>query len=167
MSQSHNLNKLENYISVCRANADHIDIAVKALKDKLTEEIFPDWTWEVQLKGTFQRKPYLLLNGYNVGPRGLMAQITMECRCCNNKNISTFKITDIQPVLTRYQMPWNEIPVYEDAIDGIVGLKLKDITKTVPDICKVLTETKKKEDLGPCKLKIQSILKQIKLNKDF
>ena len=165
---SHNLDKLEDYIRVCRANADHIDIAVKALKDKLTEENFPNWKWEVQLKGTFQRKPYLRLYGYHVGPRGLnAAQITMECRCCNNKNISTFRITDIQPVLYMHQMLWNEIQVYEDALDGIVGLKLKDITKTIPDICKVLTETQKKEDLGPCKLKLQSILKQIKLNKDF
>lgn len=161
--------RIDEYLSKCRNNADSIEIAIEAIRKDLIQTNFPNWNWDIILRGTLQNKPYLCLSGTYHNPQKYSeyASITIECACCNKKHKSSFRIASIQTVLNRYSIPYLHTSIYDESVSGIVGLKYDKLTTDIPKICKILTETKTENDLNYCKIQFGSIIKQLKLKKDF
>jgi hypothetical protein len=161
--------RIDEYLSKCRNNADSIEIAIEAIRKDLITTNFPNWNWDIILRGTLQNKPYLCLSGSYHNPQKYSeyASITIKCSCCNKQHKSAFRIEAIQPILNRYHLEYANQKYYDDSLRDIIGLSYDKLTTDIPTICKILTETKTENDLGYCKTQFGSIIKQQKLKKDF
>ena len=61
--------RIDEYLSKCRNNADSIEIAIEAIRKDLISTNFPNWNWDIILRGTLQNKPYLYLSGSYHNPQ--------------------------------------------------------------------------------------------------
>lgn len=161
--------RIDEHVTKCRNNADSIEIAIETIRNDLNDTNFPNWDWDIVLRGTLQNKPYLSLRGTYHNPQKYSeyASIMIECACCNKQHKSSFRITAIQTVLYQHSLPYSHTHLYDEAIEDVVGLKCDKLTTDIAKICKILTETKTENDLSYCKMQVGSIIKQINLKKDF
>ena len=80
-------------------------------------------------------------------------------------------IQKLIPELNAWALEWNERQAYCKEMDPIFktfeGMRFKNPDPFIPQIAKILTDIKKKEDVNNGALQLKSLIKQIQLKKDF
>lgn len=98
------------------------------------------------------------------------ATISLKYNCCN-KTTPALVIQNIIPELNAYRLEWDEKQAYSKEMEPIFktfeGMRFKNPDPFIPQIAKILTDIKKKEDVHNGVLQFKSLLKQIQLKKDF
>lgn len=155
-----------------RKNADSMEKGLHFVESYFTDKNFPGWKWSVYTRGTFQNKPYFEIEGTShiASMNTQYATISLKYNCCN-KTGSVIVIQNLAPEMNAWALEWNEKQAYCKEMDPISqsfeGMKFKNPDPFIPQIAKILTDIKKKEDVNNGKLQLKSLLKQIQLKKDF
>lgn len=156
-----------------RKNADSMEKGLQFVESYFTDKNFPGWKWSVYTRGTFQNRPYFEIQGNSHIPSmncSQYATICLKYNCCN-KTESVLVIQDLAPEMNAWALEWNEKQAYYKEMDPIFqsfeGMKFKNPDPVIPQLAKILTDIKKKEDVHNGVLQFKSLLKQIQLKKDF
>lgn len=155
-----------------RKNMDYMEKGLKFVESYFADKNFPGWKWSVYTRGTFQNKPYFEIEGTSrtESMNTQYATITLKYNCCN-KTTPALVIQNIIPELNAYRLEWKDKQAYRDEMDPIFktfeGMRFKNPDPFIPQIAKILTDIKKKEDVHNGVLQFKSLLKQIQLKKDF
>ena len=155
-----------------RKNVDSMEKGLQFVKSYFTDKNFPGWKWSVYTRGTFQNKPYFEIEGTShiASMNTQYATISLKYNCCN-KTTPALVIQNIIPELNAYRLEWKDKQAYSKEMDPIFktfeGMRFKNPDPFIPQIAKILTDIKKKEDVHNGILQFKSLLKQIQLKKDF
>lgn len=156
-----------------RKNMDFMEKGLKFVESYFTDKNFPGWKWSVYTRGTLQNKPYFEIQGNSHIPSMNCTQYATIClkyKCCN-KTGPVIVIQDLAPEMNAWALEWNEKQAYCKEMDPIFqsfeGMKFKNPDPVIPQLAKILTDIKKKEDVNNGKLQLKSLIKQIQLKKDF
>lgn len=156
---------IRNDFDKARKNMDFMDKGLQFVESYFTDKNFPGWCWRIYTRGTLQNKPYFEIQGNSHIPSMNCTQYATIClkyNCCNK----TGPVIVIQDLAE-----WNEKQAYCKEMDPIFqsfeGMKFKNPDPVIPQLAKILTDIKKKEDVNNGKLQLKSLLKQIQLKKDF
>lgn len=86
-------------------------------------------------------------------------------------HVKTFGFDSTIPELNAWYLEWNDKQAYYKEIEPILqsfeGMKFKNPDPFIPQIAKILTDIKKKENVNNGALQLKSLIKQIQLKKDF
>lgn len=164
---------IRNDFEKCRKNMVYMENGLQFVESYFTNKNFPGWTWRIYPRGTYQNKPYFEIQGNSHIPSMNCTQYATIClkyNCCN-KTGSVIVIQDLAPEMNAWALEWNEKQAYCKEMDPIFqsfeGMKFKNPDPFIPQIAKILTDIKKKEDVNNGALQLKSLLKQIQLKKDF
>lgn len=153
-------------------NVDSMEKGLQFVESYFTDKNFPGWKWSVYTRGTFQNKPYFEIEGTSriASMNTQYATISLKYNCCN-KTTPALVIQNIIPELNAYRLEWDEKQAYSKEMEPIFktfeGMRFKNPDPFIPQIAKILTDIKKKEDVHNGVLQFKSLLKQIQLKKDF
>lgn len=157
----------------CRKNMDSMEKGLQFVESYFTDKNFPGWSWRIYTRGTFQNKPYFEIQGNSHIPSMNCTQYATIClkyNCCN-KTVPVIVIQDLAPEMNAWSLEWNEKQAYCKEMDPIFqsfeGMKFKNPDPVIPQLAKILTDIKKKEDVNNGALQLKSLIKQIQLKKDF
>ena len=156
-----------------RKNMDYMEKGLQFVESYFTDKNFPGWCWRIYTRGTFQNKPYFEIQGNSHIPSMNCTQYATIClkyNCCN-KTGSVIVIQKLIPELNAWYLEWNDKQAYYKEIEPILqsfeGIKFKNPDQFIPQIAKILTDIKKKENVNNGALQLKSLIKQIQLKKDF
>lgn len=158
------LDKLKKSFDKCRDNMVHLEKAVKYLESILTEENFPNWEWDIRVRGTYQNRPYIEFDGKTKSYD--CATVSMRYNCCNKRK-GSFVLGNISPELPYYKLEWGDRKILDEATELFEGLKLDNIEKFLPKLCDILKGLKILETLNSGCIQLKSLIKELKLAKDF
>lgn len=159
------IKSIRNDFDKARKNMDFMEKGLQFVESYFTDKNFPGWKWSVYTRGTFQNKPYFEIEGTSriASMNTEYATISLKYNCCN-KTTPALVIQNIIPELNVYM-------AYRDKMDPILktfeGMRFKNSDPFIPQLAKILTDIKKKEDVNNGALKLKSLIKQIQLKKDF
>lgn len=152
---------------------DYMEKGLQFVESYFTDKNFPGWCWRIYTRETFQNKPYFEIQGNSHIPSmncEQYATIWLKCNCCN-KTGSVIVIQKLIPELNDWYLEWNDKQAYYKEIEPILqsfeGMKFKNPDPFIPQIAKILTDIKKKENINNGALQLKSLIKQIQLKKDF
>ena len=152
---------------------DYMEKGLQFVESYFTDKNFPGWCWRIYTRGTFQNKPYFEIQGNSHIPSMNFEQyatIWLKYNCCN-KTGSVIVIQKLIPELNAWYLEWNDKQAYCKEMDQIFqsfeGMKFKNPDPVIPQIAKILTDIKKKENVNNGALQLKSLIKQIQLKKDF
>mgnify|MGYP003435930601 CR=1 FL=1 len=173
MSLIENAKNIRADFDKARKNMDYMEKGLQFVESYFTDKNFPGWCWRIYTSGTFQNKPYFEIQGNSHIPSMNIEQyatIWLKCNCCN-KTGSVIVIQKLIPELNVWYLEWNDKQAYYKEIEPILqsfeGMKFKNPDPFIPQIAKILTDIKKKENVNNGALQLKSLIKQIKLKKDF
>lgn len=173
MSLIENAKNIRADFDKARKNMDYMEKGLQFVESYFTDKNFPGWCWRIYTRGTFQNKPYFEIQGNSHIPSMNFEQyatIWLKCNCCN-KTGSVIVIQKLIPELNDWYLEWNDKQAYYKEIEPILqsfeGMKFKNPDPFIPQIAKILTDIKKKENVNNGALQLKSLIKQIQLKKDF
>ena len=173
MSLIENAKNIRADFDKARKNMDYMEKGLQFVESYFTDKNFPGWCWRIYTRGTFQNKPYFEIQGNSHIPSMNFEQyatIWLKCNCCN-KTGSVIVIQKLIPELNAWYLEWNDKQAYYKEIEPILqsfeGMKFKNPDQFIPQIAKILTDIKKKENVNNGALQLKSLIKQIQLKKDF
>lgn len=173
MSLIENAKNIRADFDKARKNMDYMEKGLQFVESYFTDKNFPGWCWRIYTRGTFQNKPYFEIQGNSHIPSmncEQYATIWLKCNCCN-KTGSVIVIQKLIPELNDWYLEWNDKQAYYKEIEPILqsfeGMKFKNPDPFIPQIAKILTDIKKKENVNNGALQLKSLIKQIQLKKDF
>lgn len=173
MSLIENAKNIRADFDKARKNMDYMEKGLQFVESYFTDKNFPGWCWRIYTRGTFQNKPYFEIQGNSHIPSMNFEQyatIWLKCNCCN-KTGSVIVIQKLIPELNAWYLEWNDKQAYYKEIEPILqsfeGMKFKNPDPFIPQIAKILTDIKKKENVNNGALQLKSLIKQIQLKKDF
>lgn len=173
MSLIENAKNIRADFDKARNNMDYMDKGLQFVESYFTDKNFPGWCWRIYTRGTFQNKPYFEIQGNSQIPSMNFEQYATIClkyNCCN-KTGSVIVIQKLIPELNAWYLEWNDKQAYYKEIEPILqsfeGMKFKNPDPFIPQIAKILTDIKKKENVNNGALQLKSLIKQIQLKKDF
>lgn len=173
MSLIENAKNIRADFDKARKNMDYMDKGLQFVESYFTDKNFPGWCWRIYTRGTFQNKPYFEIQGNSQIPSMNFEQYATIClkyNCCN-KTGSVIVIQKLIPELNAWYLEWNDKQAYYKEIEPILqsfeGMKFKNPDPFIPQIAKILTDIKKKENVNNGALQLKSLIKQIQLKKDF
>lgn len=173
MSLIENAKNIRANFDKARKNMDYMEKGLQFVESYFTDKNFPGWCWRIYTRGTFQNKPYFVIQGNSHIPSMNFEQyatIWLKCNCCN-KTGSVIVIQKLIPELNAWYLEWNDKQAYYKEIEPILqsfeGMKFKNPDPFIPQIAKILTDIKKKENVNNGALQLKSLIKQIQLKKDF
>lgn len=157
-----------------RNNMDCMEKGLQFVESYFTDKNFPGWNWCAYTRGTFQNKPYFEIEGVSdVSPsfcRPMYAKMNLKYNCCN-KTGPVLVIQNLIPKINVWTLELEDKQLYRNEMDTIIktyeGMKFKNPDPFIPQIAKILTDIKKKEDVNNGAIQLKSLLKQIQLKKDF
>ena len=158
------LDKLKKSFDKCRENMVHLEKAVKYLESILTEENFPHWEWDICVRGTYQNRPYIEFDGKTKSYD--CATVSMRYNCCNKRKDS-FIVECISPELPYYKLEWTDKNLIFETTELFQGLKIDNIENFLPKLCDILKGLKKLEELNSGCIQLKTLLKELKIEKDF
>ena len=168
-----NVKGIRNDFEKCRENMEYMEKGLQFVESYFTNKNFPGWTWRIYPRGTYQNKPFFEIQGNSHIPSMNCTQYATIClkyNCCN-KTGPVIVIQDLAPEMNAWALEWNEKQAYCKEMDPIFqsfeGMKFKNPDPVIPQLAKILTDIKKKEDVNNGALQLKSLLKQIQLKKDF
>lgn len=173
MSLIENAKNIRADFDKARKNMDYMEKGLQFVESYFTDKNFPGWCWRIYTRGTFQNKPYFEIQGNSHIPSMNFEQyatIWLKYNCCN-KTGSVIVIQKLIPELNAWYLEWNDKQAYYKEIEPILqsfeGMKFKNPDPFIPQIAKILTDIKKKENVNNGALQLKSLIKQIQLKKDF
>lgn len=173
MSLIENAKNIRADFDKARKNMDYMEKGLQFVESYFTDKNFPGWCWRIYTRGTYQNKPYFEIQGNSHIPSmncEQYATIWLKCNCCN-KTGSVIVIQKLIPELNAWYLEWNDKQAYYKEIEPILqsfeGMKFKNPDPFIPQIAKILTDIKKKENVNNGALQLKSLIKQIQLKKDF
>lgn len=173
MSLIENAKNIRANFDKARKNMDYMEKGLQFVESYFTDKNFPGWCWRIYTRGTFQNKPYFEIQGNSHIPSMNFEQyatIWLKCNCCN-KTGSVIVIQKLIPELNAWYLEWNDKQAYykemEPILQSFEGMKFKNPDPFIPQIAKILTDIKKKENVNNGALQLKSLIKQIQLKKDF
>lgn len=173
MSLIENAKNIRADFDKARKNMDYMEKGLQFVESYFTDKNFPGWCWRIYTRGTFQNKPYFEIQGNSHIPSMNFEQyatIWLKYNCCN-KTGSVIVIQKLIPELNAWYLEWNDKQAYYKEIEPILqsfeGMKFKNPDQFIPQIAKILTDIKKKENVNNGALQLKSLIKQIQLKKDF
>lgn len=173
MSLIENAKNIRADFDKARKNMDYMEKGLQFVESYFTDKNFPGWCWRIYTRGTFQNKPYFEIQGNSHIPSMNFEQyatIWLKYNCCN-KTGSVIVIQKLIPELNAWYLEWNDKQAYCKEIEPILqsfeGMKFKNPDQFIPQIAKILTDIKKKENVNNGALQLKSLIKQIQLKKDF
>lgn len=173
MSLIENAKNIRADFDKARKNMDYMEKGLQFVESYFTDKNFPGWCWRIYTRGTFQNKPYFEIQGNSHIPSMKFEQyatIWLKYNCCN-KTGSVIVIQKLIPELNAWYFEWNDKQAYYKEIEPILqsfeGMKFKNPDPFIPQIAKILTDIKKKENVNNGALQLKSLIKQIQLKKDF
>lgn len=173
MSLIENAKNIRADFDKARKNMDYMEKGLQFVESYFTDKNFPGWCWRIYTRGTFQNKPYFKIQGNSHIPSmngEQYATIWLKYNCCN-KTGSVIVIQKLIPELNAWYLEWNDKQAYDKEIEPILqsfeGMKFKNPDPFIPQIAKILTDIKKKENVNNGALQLKSLIKQIQLKKDF
>lgn len=173
MSLIENAKNIRADFDKARKNMDYMEKGLQFVESYFTDKNFPGWCWRIYTRGTFQNKPYFEIQGNSHIPSmncEQYATIWLKYNCCN-KTGSVIVIQKLIPELNAWYLEWNDKQAYYKEMDQIFqsfeGMKFKNPDPVIPQLAKILTDIKKKEDVNNGAIQLKSLFKQIQLKKDF
>lgn len=173
MSLIENAKNIRADFDKARKNMDYMEKGLQFVESYFMDKNFPGWCWRIYTRGTFQNKPYFEIQGNSHIPSMNFEQYATIClryNCCN-KTGSVIVIQKLIPELNAWYLEWNDKQAYYKEIEPILqsfeGMKFKNPDQFIPQIAKILTDIKKKENVNNGALQLKSLIKQIQLKKDF
>lgn len=173
MSLIENAKNIRADFDKARKNMDYMEKGLQFVESYFTDKNFPGWCWRIYTRGTFQNKPYFEIQGNSHIPSMNFEQyatIWLKYNCCN-KTGSVIVIQKLITELNAWYLEWNDKQAYYKEIEPILqsfeGMKFKNPDPFIPQIAKILTDIKKKENVNNGALQLKSLIKQIQLKKDF
>lgn len=173
MSLIENAKNIRADFDKARKNMDYMEKGLQFVESYFTDKNFPGWCWRIYTRGTFQNKPYFEIQGNSHIPSMNFEQyatIWLKYNCCN-KTGSVIVIQKLIPELNAWYLEWNDKQAYYKEIEPILqsfeGMKFKNPDPVIPQLAKILTDIKKKENVNNGALQLKSLIKQIQLKKDF
>ena len=159
------LDKLKKSFEKCRENTDHLEKAVKYLESILTEEKFPGWHWNINIRGTYQNRPYIEFDGHTNGYD--KARVGFRYNCCNKRKKGTFIIYFINPIIDNYGLHEDYRSQIKAACDPYSQMQIENVELLLSTVCPILEEIKDISTVNAGCNQLKSFYKELKLAKDF
>lgn len=158
------LDKLKKSFDKCRDNTNYLEKAVKYLESILTEEKFPGWQWYIQVRGTYQNRPYIEFGGHTSGYDN--ARVGFRYNCCNKKK-GSFVVYNINPKIDFYGLHDDYKSQIHAACDPYSQMKIENVELLLSTICPILEGIKDVATINAGCNQLKSFYKELKLSKDF
>ena len=63
MSNIKNADTIIKSFEVCSKNIEHLKNGISYVESYFSDKNFPGWVWTINVRGNYQNKPYLEING--------------------------------------------------------------------------------------------------------
>ncbi|MBO7691783.1 MAG: hypothetical protein J6T10_04015 [Methanobrevibacter sp.] len=155
------LTGIRNQINTTKKNVDLISNCVDYIEKTFMTDEFKRWTWTVNLTGTMQNKPGIMLTGIMDGMNWISHNAGIYLECTFGKTGPKWKFKDVNVYSFDYRRYSKEINDYNDKIRNVRKISISFI-KEITQACEMYHK-----DINAFRKSVESAIKKNELAKDF
>ena len=161
MNNENPLTEIRNQIITTKKNVDLISNCVDYIEETFMSDEFKRWTWTVNLTGTMQNKPGIMLTGLMDGLNWISHNACIYLECTFGKMELKWKFNDVNVYSFDYRRYSNEINDFKEKIRKVRKISLSFI-KEITQACEMYHK-----DINAFRKSVESAIKKNELAKDF
>ena len=164
-----NYDYLKKTFDACRSNLSKLESGIEVIKKEFTEDFMPNWTWRMGVRGNYQNRPFIEVNGSN-DQYNNYASFSFKLNVCNKKGY-TYTFVGFHPNFNEYNLDWNKrfavMEPWRKVVDEFIVEKVKLDKDIIKQLCKIMDDFKTENDINKSVMAMKSFIAEYKIKKDF